>query len=107
MLDILSTTFRLVPNCKHVFTSPVENSADLDLVSFNNMFLLPSTSWLCCCMRNKLCHLMVTFVMLKWYELLYYNKNPAIYWMTLVSSSFYYMYTLKWLSSGVGGLNIA
>ena len=36
------------------------------------------------CMRNKLYHLLATFVMFKWYKLLHYKTMPAIYWMTLV-----------------------
>ena len=39
-------------------------------------------------MRNKLCHLMVIFVMLKWYKLLYYKEILSIYWMTLVALTF-------------------
>ena len=35
-------------------------------------------------MCSKLCHLMVIFVMLKWYKLLYYKEILSIYWMTLV-----------------------
>ena len=44
-------------------------------VSFNNNFSLlsnkwpqfPSHFWICCCMLNKVCHPMVTFVVLRWY----------------------------------------
>ena len=35
-------------------------------------------------MRNKLCHLMVIFVMFIRYKLLHYREIPPIYWMTLV-----------------------
>ena len=35
-------------------------------------------------MPNKLCHLMVTFVMLKWYKLFHCKEILAIYQMTLV-----------------------
>ena len=48
-------------------------------VSFNTMFSLlsnkpqhfPSIFWINRCMRNKLCHQMVTFVMFNWYKLLH------------------------------------
>ena len=61
-------------------------------VSFKYLFALldnkrhhiPSNFWICCYMRNKLCHLMVIFVMFKWYKLLHYKKILPIYWMTLV-----------------------
>ena len=60
--------------------------------SFDIMFSLlsnkqphfPSNIWICCCMPNMLCHLIVTVVMFKWYELLHYKEIIAIYWMTLV-----------------------
>ena len=61
-------------------------------VSFYTMFSLlsnkrhhfPSNFWIYRCMHNKLCHLLVIFVMFKWYKLLHYKEIPAIYWMTLV-----------------------
>ena len=39
-------------------------------------------------MHNKLCHLMVTFVTFKWYEVFYYKENLSINWMTLVNVYF-------------------
>ena len=39
---------------------------------------------ICCCIRNTLYHLMVIFLMLKWYKLLYYKEILAIIWMTLI-----------------------
>ena len=61
-------------------------------VSFKHLFTLLSNKghhilsnfWICCCMRNKLFHTMVIFVMFKWYKLLHFKEIIPIYWMTLV-----------------------
>ena len=55
------------------------------LVLSSKRIHFPSTIWICCCMQNKLCDLIVTFVMIILYQLLYYKEYPAIYWMTLVA----------------------
>ena len=58
-------------------------------VSFSIIFSLLSNTrphfpikfWICCCMPNKLCHIMITFAMFYWYEFLYYKEIPSFYWM--------------------------
>ena len=82
--SFMNWSARISNHGNHFKASGQVNFKYLFTLLSNKLHHNPSNFWICCCMRNKLCHRMVIFVMFKWYKRLHYKKILPIYWMTLV-----------------------